>query len=73
MCGLLLPRDSSKTLTALVSAEPVVQAQTAEVQRLQLFLSEAAWDAEVINARRLALLMDEAGTAPSPDGVLVID
>ena len=26
LCGLLLPRDRSKTLTALVGAEPVVQA-----------------------------------------------
>ena len=28
--GLLLPRDRSKTLTALVGAEPLVQAQAAE-------------------------------------------
>ena len=66
LCGLLLPRDRSKTLTVLVGAEPVVQ-------RLQFFLSEAAWDGEAINARRLELLMDEAGTPPSPEGVLVID
>ena len=50
LSGLLLPRDRSKTLTALV------QAQAAEVQRLQFFLSEAAWNAEAVNARRLALL-----------------
>lgn len=37
LSGLLLPRDRSKTLTALVGAEPLVQAQAAEVQRLQFF------------------------------------
>ncbi|CAM3759824.1 IS701 family transposase [Polaromonas hydrogenivorans] len=73
LSGLLLPRDRSKTLTALVGAEPLVQAQAAEVQRLQFFLSEAAWDAEAINARRLALLAAEPATAPSANGVLVID
>jgi SRSO17 transposase len=73
LSGLLLPRDRSKTLTALVGAEPLVQAQAAEVQRLQFFLSEAAWDAEAVNARRLALLRDEPATAPSAGGVLVID
>ena len=62
LSGLLLPRERSKTLTALVGAEPLVQAQAAEVQRLQFFLSEAAWDAQAINARRLALLAGEAAT-----------
>lgn len=37
LAGLLMPRDRSKTLTALVGAEPLVQAQAAEVQRLQFF------------------------------------
>jgi SRSO17 transposase len=73
LSGLLLPRERSKTLTALVGAEPLVQAQAAEVQRLQFFLSEATWDAEAINARRLALLLAEPTTAPSAAGVLVID
>ena len=73
LSGLLLPRDRSKTLTALVGAEPLVQAEAAEVQRLQFFLSEAAWDGEAINTKRLALLCAEPATAPSPDGVLVID
>ncbi|MBG6073672.1 SRSO17 transposase [Polaromonas sp. CG_9.7] len=59
--------------TALVGAEPMVQAQAAEVQRLQFFLSEAAWDAEAINAQRLALLVDEPATAPAAHGVLIID
>lgn len=43
-----MPRDRSKTLTALVGAEPLVQAQAAEAQRLQFFPSEATWDAEAI-------------------------
>ena len=73
LSGLLLPRERSKTLTALVGAEPLVQAQAAEVQRLQFFLSEAAWDAEAINTKRLALLAAEPATAPSAAGVLVID
>ncbi|CAN5472089.1 IS701 family transposase [soil metagenome] len=73
LSGLLLPRDRSKTLTALVGAEPLVQAQAAEVQRLQFFLSEAAWDAEAINARRLALLAAEPATSASAEGVLIID
>ena len=73
LSGLLLPRERSKTLTALVGAEPLVQAQAAEVQRLQFFLSEATWEAEAINARRLALLLAEPVTAPSAAGVLVID
>ncbi|CAM3813012.1 transposase [Polaromonas hydrogenivorans] len=73
LSGLLLPRERSKTLTALVGAEPLVQAQAAQVQRLQFFLSEAAWDGEAVNARRLALLRNEPATAPSAGGVLVID
>jgi hypothetical protein len=71
--GLLLPRERAKTLTALAGAEPLVQAQAAEVQRLQFFLSESTWDAQAINAKRLALLVGEAATAPSAAGVLVID
>ena len=43
------------------------------MQRLQFFWSEAAWDTEAINARRLALLAAEPATAPSPEGVLIID
>ena len=68
-----LLRGRSKTLTALVGAEPLVQAQAAEVQRLQFFLSEAAWDAEAINARRLALIKGEPTTVLLAGGVLVID
>ena len=54
LSGLLLPHDRSKTLIALAGAEPLVQA--AEVQQVQFFLSEAAWDADAINKQRLALL-----------------
>src|SRR5919199_6546456 len=61
--GLLLPRDRNKTLTALAGAEPVVEAQGAAVQRLQFFLSESTWDAEAVNTRRLALLLNDPATA----------
>lgn len=43
------------------------------MQRLQFFLSESDWDAEAINRRRLQLLMADPATAPTNDGVLVID
>ena len=36
LAGLLLPRDRSKTLTAIAGAEPWVQAQSPKVQQLQL-------------------------------------
>ena len=71
--GLLLPRDRNKTLTALVGAEPVVAAQAGAVQRLQFFVSESVWDAEAVNARRLALLLSDPTLVPHADGVLVID
>ena len=71
--GLLSPRERNKTLTALAGAEPVVGAQHPDVQRLQFFLSEAPWDAEAVNARRLELLLAAPATAPHDGGVLVID
>ena len=71
--GLLLPRDRNKTLTALAGAEPVVGAQAPAVQRLQFFLSEAPWDAEALNARRLEVLLGDPATTPHDRGVLVID
>lgn len=73
LAGLLLPRDRNKTLTALVGAEPITQAQTAPVQQLQFFLTEADWDAEALTSRRIALLQADALTAPHADGALVID
>src|SRR6478609_11967633 len=71
--GLLLPRDRNKTLTGLVGTEPVVGAQAAPAQALQYFLSEAAWDAEALNARRLELLLSDPATEAHDGGVLVLD
>jgi SRSO17 transposase len=73
LAGLLAPRDRNKTLTALAGAEPVVGAQHPAVQRLQFFLSEARWDHEQVNDRRLELLRTDPRTAPHPGGVLAID
>ena len=68
-----MPRDRSRTLTALVGAEPLIQAQAAEVQQLQFFLSESTWNADAITTQRLSLLLAAPGSAPSASGVLVID
>ncbi|GAC1459556.1 MAG: IS701 family transposase [Ktedonobacterales bacterium] len=73
VAGLLLPRDRNKTLTALVGAEPITQAQTAPVQQLQWFLSESAWPAEAITARRVALLQADPATRAHAQGALIID
>jgi SRSO17 transposase len=73
LAGLLAPRDRNKTLTALAGAEPVAGAQHPAVQRLQFFLSEARWDADLVNSRRLELLLGDPATAPHGGGVLVID
>jgi hypothetical protein len=51
----------------------VVGAQHAAVQGLQWFLSEAPWDADQVNQRRVQLLRDDPATAPHDQGVLVID
>src|SRR5215831_15004323 len=63
LSGLLAPRDRNKTLTALAGAEPVVPAHNPQVQRLQYFLSEAAWRAEALTARRLELLQSDPAIA----------
>jgi hypothetical protein len=68
-----LPAERNKTLTALANTEPVVGAQRKEAQSLQWFLSESRWDPEEVNARRLELLRQAPRTAPTEDGVLVID
>jgi SRSO17 transposase len=73
LVGLLLPRDRNKTLTALVGAEPIIQAQTAPVQQLQFFVSESDWDAEAVARRQIELLRDEPLTTPHAQGALVID
>jgi hypothetical protein len=71
--GLLLPRDRHKTLTGLAGAEPISGAQHREVQRLQWFLSEAAWEHEQVNQRRVQLLREDPATAPHDAGALVLD
>jgi DDE superfamily endonuclease len=71
--GLLLPRDRNKTLTALAGTEPVIGAQHRAVQGLQWFVSEAPWDADQVNQRRVQLLLDDPATAPHDQGVLVLD
>ncbi len=71
--GLLLPAERNKTLTALANTEPVTGAQHPQAQSLQWFLSESTWDAETVNERRIAALREDPTTAPTEDGVLVID
>src|SRR5436309_7704779 len=65
--GLLLPSERHKTLTGLVTTEPVVGAQSPRAQKLHWFLSESDWD------ERLTLLREDPATAPNAQGVLVID
>jgi DDE superfamily endonuclease len=71
--GLLLPRDRNKTLTGLAGAEPITGAQHREVQRLQWFLSESAWDHQRVNQQRVRALCEDPATAPHDGGVLVVD
>ncbi len=73
LAGLLLPAERNKTATALANTEPVTGAQHPRAQRLQWSLSASAWDADAVNARRLALLRADPATAPEGRGVLVID
>jgi SRSO17 transposase len=60
-------------MTALAGAEPIVGAQHAAVQGLQWFLSEAPWDHERVNQRRVQLLLGDPATAPHDQGALVLD
>jgi SRSO17 transposase len=71
--GLLLPTERHKTLTGLVNTEPLVGAQQPRAQKLQWFLSESDWDERQVQAQRLTLLHEDPATAPTSDGVLVID
>src|SRR5260370_25068734 len=41
LAGLLLPRERTKTLTALAGAEPITQAPTAPRHQLQVLVTEA--------------------------------
>ena len=71
--GLLLGQERNKTLTALANAEPVIGALQANVQILQWFLSESCWQASAVNDCRKRLLLENALTAPTHQGALVID
>jgi SRSO17 transposase len=71
--GLLLPSERHKTLTGLVNTEPLVGAHLARAQKLQWFLSESTWEEREVQAERLILLREDSATAPTADGVLVID
>ena len=57
----------------LANTEPLVGAQLSRAQRLQWFLSESTWDERQVQAERLSLLREDPATAPTSDGVLVID
>src|SRR5712691_10660680 len=71
--GLLLPSERHKTLTGLVNTEPLVGAQLPRAQTLQWFLSESDWDERKVQAERLKLLREDPTTAPTDQGVVVID
>jgi SRSO17 transposase len=71
--GVLLPRDRNKRLTGLAGAEPISGAQHREVQRLQWFLSESAWDHQQINQRRVECCARSRPPPPHAQGALVID
>src|SRR5512142_2164391 len=71
--GLLLPSERHKTLTGLTNTEPLVGAQLPRAQRLQWFLSESDWQERQVQTERLRLLREDPATAPTADGVLVID
>jgi SRSO17 transposase len=71
--GLLLPSERHKTLTGLVNTEPEVGAQLQRAQKLQWFLSESDWDERAVQQQRLHLLVKDPLTAPTSQGVLVID
>jgi len=71
--ALLVPSERNKTLTALVNAAPMDEAQEARVQALQWFLSESTWDVATVNQKRRELLRGEPLMAPDDRGVLVID
>ncbi len=71
--GLLLPTERNKTLTGLANTEPIVGAQKPVAQKLQWFLSESSWDLDVVNERRLQLVMTHPELQPDDQGTLVID
>lgn len=70
--GLLLARDRNNTLTGLAGTEPVVGAHQAAAQRLQFFLSEAAWEGEHLTTQRVELLLSDEATRPHEQGALLM-
>src|SRR5215207_5944858 len=56
--GLLLPDERNKTLTALANTEPVIGARRKEAQSLQWLLAESNWEPEVVNRRRVELMLE---------------
>lgn len=71
--GLLLPTERNKTLTGLANTEPVAGAQHRHAQFLQWLLSESDWDERKVQRQRLDMLLEDPLTAPTGQGVLVID
>jgi SRSO17 transposase len=69
----LLPRRRPKALTAIADAEPWVQVQSPKVQQLPFLLADSIWDAGALANCTVELLMNEPVTAPTDDGVLVLD
>jgi len=54
-----LPDERNKTLTALANTEPVIGAQRKEAQSLQWLLAESNWEPEVVNRRRVELMLED--------------
>src|SRR5258708_24215898 len=63
LIGLLLPREHNKTIVELAAIVP-----GARRQALHHFLHDAPWDAEALNARRLALWQAHPWLGPHPHG-----
>jgi SRSO17 transposase len=75
LCGgpVTAKAERHKTLTGLSNTEPVVGAQHPRAQRLQWFLWESDCSEREVQAERLRLLRQDPATAPTAQGVLVID
>ena len=71
--GVLLPTERNKTVTGLANTEPLVGAQHPRAQGLQWFLSESTWQERQVQERRLRVLLADPSTAPTSQGVLIID
>ena len=73
ICRVAAAQGPQQGASALAGMEPIVGAQGAPAQKLQFFLSESAWEAEEVNARRVRMLREDSSMAPHEQGVLVID